>query len=279
MEPEHQKNPGSINTSKKIYNKFGKYYDTLYDRFIDYKLDCDFFEKLFKRHYKSSTNVLKILDLGCGTGNHAIEFARRGYEVTAVDISNTCIESAQRKLSFNKDLEGIVNFKQEDLRFIDYNHEFDLIMAIFGVISYIPEPENLENIFSRIRRSIKPGGLFIGEFWHKPGVPDEFEFTTRSGKSSENLELNRTAKGKRLEGTNTIKVDMEFTLKNAKTGEDLEHFTEIHHLRSFDLNEFEALLNSSSFKMLDFTDADGKNYEYQPVKPKTFAVFFISEAV
>jgi SAM-dependent methyltransferase len=278
MKSGHQKIMNKINTSTEIYSKFGKYYDILYDKFIDYRDDCDFFEELFKRHYDNATNHMKLLDLGCGTGNHAIEFARRGYDVTALDFSETCITTARNKLSNEDGLKGSVDFLMEDLRFLDFKHEFDVVFAVFGVLSYIPESENIGDIFSKIHEGIKPGGLFFGEFWHKPGVPDEFEFTTHSGKPSENLELIRVASGKRLEGTKTIRVDMEFTLINVKTGEDLDNFSEIHHLRCFDLDELKALLGSADLQIVDFMDVDGKNYNFKPVKSKTFTAFFISKA-
>jgi ubiquinone/menaquinone biosynthesis C-methylase UbiE len=37
-----------------------------------------------------------ILDVGCGTGRHAVELARRGYRVTGVDISSGMLEQARQ---------------------------------------------------------------------------------------------------------------------------------------------------------------------------------------
>ncbi len=49
--------------------------------------ECDFIEKEFNYNKK-----LNILDIGCGTGRHAIELAKRGYTVTGIDLSESQIQ-------------------------------------------------------------------------------------------------------------------------------------------------------------------------------------------
>lgn len=59
-------------------NNYALYYDLLYSH-RDVKSETNFLERIFKEY--SSVNVKKILDVGCGTGIHAIELGKRGYEV------------------------------------------------------------------------------------------------------------------------------------------------------------------------------------------------------
>jgi cyclopropane fatty-acyl-phospholipid synthase-like methyltransferase len=56
--------------------------------------ECDFIEKEIS--YKKS---VKILDVGCGTGRHAIELAKRGYAVVGVDLSDGQRAHAKKQLS------------------------------------------------------------------------------------------------------------------------------------------------------------------------------------
>jgi ubiquinone/menaquinone biosynthesis C-methylase UbiE len=37
-----------------------------------------------------------ILDIGCGTGRHAVELAKRGYQITGVDISAGMLQEARK---------------------------------------------------------------------------------------------------------------------------------------------------------------------------------------
>jgi hypothetical protein len=58
---------------------FGKDYSTMYDLLYEdknYDLECDLFEKIF--HDYGTFPVHSILDLECGTRNHALRLAERG---------------------------------------------------------------------------------------------------------------------------------------------------------------------------------------------------------
>jgi len=77
---------------------FGQVYADQYDFLYsdkDYDAECDLLEEVFRRYRDG--NVRTILDLGCGTGNHAIRLARRGYEVTGVDRSPEMLAKAEWK--------------------------------------------------------------------------------------------------------------------------------------------------------------------------------------
>ncbi len=71
---------------------FGSVYAEEYDLFYkdkDYEAECDMIEEIFRSH--AGGQVSTILDLGCGTGNHAISLAHRGYKVTGVDRSSEMV--------------------------------------------------------------------------------------------------------------------------------------------------------------------------------------------
>jgi predicted TPR repeat methyltransferase len=77
---------------------FGQVYANQYDFLYsdkDYEGECDLLEEISRRYGDGS--VCTILDLGCGTGIHAIRLARRGYEVTGVDRSAEMLAKAERK--------------------------------------------------------------------------------------------------------------------------------------------------------------------------------------
>jgi len=57
--------------------------------------ECDAVVALFGKC--GDGRISRILDLGCGTGRHAIEFARRGFDVTGVDFSEAMLTRARER--------------------------------------------------------------------------------------------------------------------------------------------------------------------------------------
>lgn len=69
----------------------------------------------------------KILDVGCGTGRHAIELTRRGYSVTGVDLSENMLRKARENAS-NAGFE--IDFRQADARDLPFKEDFDLVIML-----------------------------------------------------------------------------------------------------------------------------------------------------
>ena len=77
---------------------FGPVYAEHYDLFYqhkDYEAECSFLEAVFQRF--AGQPVRSILDLGCGTGGHALRLAQRGYVVTGVDRSAAMLAEARQE--------------------------------------------------------------------------------------------------------------------------------------------------------------------------------------
>jgi ubiquinone/menaquinone biosynthesis C-methylase UbiE len=102
---------------------------------------------------------LEVLDLGCGTGRHAIWLAGAGARVTAVDFSAGMIEQARGKAG----AEGI-RFLLHDLRErLPFGDEsFDLVICGL-VLEHLRE---LGAFFVEIRRVLKRGGRAVVSGMH-----------------------------------------------------------------------------------------------------------------
>jgi SAM-dependent methyltransferase len=142
---------------------YAGWYDTLYHE-KDYAGECDHLEALFSL---KGVSPKTIIDLGCGTGGHALLLAQRGYIVTAVDRSKDMLQAARAKA----DQGGVtVDFRQEDITRLDWRESFDAAIAMFAVAGYQSGDEDLAAMLSGVWRSLKPGGIFIFDGWHGPGV-------------------------------------------------------------------------------------------------------------
>ncbi len=102
----------------------------------------------------------RILDLACGYGRHALELARRGYDVVGVDITAAYVAEAQRLAREN----GLANvqFICADLREVAFEAEFDVVFNMAdGAIGYLEnDVENLK-LFDLISAALKPGGKHL----------------------------------------------------------------------------------------------------------------------
>ncbi|MBI5679648.1 MAG: class I SAM-dependent methyltransferase [Methanobacterium sp.] len=101
----------------------------------------------------------KILDIGCGTGRHAIELAKRGYNVTGVDLSESMINKAREKA---KNAQINVDFKVGDARNLSFENKFDLvIMLCEGAFPLMETDEMNFEILKNAAKALKKNGKLI----------------------------------------------------------------------------------------------------------------------
>lgn len=116
--------------------------------------ECDFIEKEIQ--YDKNMN---ILDIGCGTGRHAIELAKRGYAVVGIDLSESLLKRAKEKAS-EQNLKIV--FQKHDARELPFLHEFDLvIMLCEGAFPLMETDEMNFQILRNAANALKPKGKLI----------------------------------------------------------------------------------------------------------------------
>jgi len=146
---------------------FGEEYSSAYDYLYqdkDYNKECDFIETFFP---KPLSKVCSILDLGCGTGGHSIILAQRGYNISGVDRSKDMINIAKNK-SDNLNLH--INFINSDIKNINLNKRFDVIISMFSVINYQTTNKTLSEFCKVVKKHLKKDGIFIFDSWYGPAV-------------------------------------------------------------------------------------------------------------
>lgn len=116
--------------------------------------EVDFLEQELE-HDRTRT----VLDIGCGTGRHAIELAARGYQVTGVDLSAAQLARARQKAA----AAGVsVDLRQGDARELAFISEFDLAVVICGGAFPLMETDEMNyRILQGACRALKPGGKLL----------------------------------------------------------------------------------------------------------------------
>lgn len=101
---------------------------------------------------------LDLLDLGCGTGRHALWAAGQGARVTAVDFSEGMLAQARRKPGAER-----VRFLSHDLNQpLPFADDFDLVVS--GLV--LEHLADLQPFFGEVRRVLRPGGRAVISAMH-----------------------------------------------------------------------------------------------------------------
>jgi SAM-dependent methyltransferase len=98
-----------------------------------------------------------MLDLACGTGRHAVELARRGYQVVGFDLSLAMLARASDEAQERRTK---LNFVQGDMREMTFAEQFDGVYCWNTSFGYFEEEKNAL-VVDRIRSALKGGGLFL----------------------------------------------------------------------------------------------------------------------
>jgi SAM-dependent methyltransferase len=98
-----------------------------------------------------------LLDLGCGTGLHAIELTKRGYQVVGYDLSLPMLAKAADEA---QDRKQKINFVQGDMRELAFDEMFDGIYSWNTSFGFFDEEKNGQ-VVSRVHRALKKGGQFL----------------------------------------------------------------------------------------------------------------------
>lgn len=120
--------------------------------------EVDFIEEELKL-----TSGASVLDLGCGTGRHSIELARRGYQLTGVDISPGMLAVARQ----NAEKAGVsINFVESPAQDFSTDQRFDAAISLCeGALCLFADDDNIWGkdmaIFGSMSELLLPGKPFL----------------------------------------------------------------------------------------------------------------------
>ncbi len=107
----------------------------------------------------------RVLDLACGSGDHARRLARRGLTVVGVDIAPSLIAHCNQMAAE----EGLttVRFEQGDMRDLAYEGEFDAVLLLTGSFGFFDDKTN-HDVLTRMARALKSGGRVLIDVFDPP---------------------------------------------------------------------------------------------------------------
>jgi SAM-dependent methyltransferase len=224
--------------SENPFAKYAEYYDALYaDK--DYASESLFIDKILKRYL--GNHPVSILEFGSGTGRHAIELCRLGNSVLGIEPSKAMISAAKSHPGF-KLIEG-------DIRTETEHGSFDACIAMFHVISYLGDLDEVRKAFKNAARNLRRGGLFAFDVWHAPAVK-HIGATDRSKEvKATGFTIRRQATATDFEGTNQVNVNFRISVTDAEG--NTEVITEDHLMRYFWQMELKEIGDECGFSLRD----------------------------
>lgn len=138
-----------------MYDKFAQVYDELM-REIDYKQWGDY---VFRILLNAKTEMKRVLEFGCGTGNITCELAKKDFEVTAVDLSEEMLTVADEKAERN----GLSNvrFFMGDMSSFQIAETFDAVVSCCDSVNYLKNVDDVQSFVFCSKDALKSGGLLL----------------------------------------------------------------------------------------------------------------------
>ena len=195
-----------------MFRETANHYDLIYS-FKDYAAEAAKIEELVEREHPRARS---LLDVACGTGEHARHLAER-FAVDGIDLEPRFVEIARTKVPAGR-------FEVADMRDFDLGIRYDVLQCLFSSIGYLTAAEDVVAALRSFRRHLRPEGLILVEPWI---TPDAFE----EGRTGMVCAEDDVVKICRMNASTRVgrMSRLEFHYLIGGTGE-IEHRTETHDL-------------------------------------------------
>lgn len=137
-----------------LYSKeMAEWYDVMYCDEEATMKEIKFLDDIFKKH-----NVISVLDIACGTGRHALELKRVGYDVVGIDLEPGMIAYARERAE-SENLE--IAFSVQDMRNIKLKAKFDAAIIYFTAFAYLDSNDDVIKSLESINKHLNKNGILI----------------------------------------------------------------------------------------------------------------------
>jgi SAM-dependent methyltransferase len=257
-----------------VFGAYSRYYNLLY-KDKDYAGETEYVAGLIRKH---RPDAITLLDLGCGTGRHALWFSGMGYEVTGVDLSEEMLTAARaQQISLNPQPStssascSSLDFVRGDIRTVRLGRTFDVVISLFHVMSYQTTNDDLRAVFATAREHLNPGGLFIFDCWYGPAVLADRPTVRVKRLGDDDISVIRIAEPVMHPNKNLVDVNYQVFIMD-KASNNVEELREKHTMRYLFAPEIELLCHVSGFRMEEFREFMGnRNPGFE-----TWSTIFIS---
>jgi SAM-dependent methyltransferase len=264
----------NIKIENKAMSSYTGRHALLYDIFYaekNYTKEAFFIQSLVNQHYKNQPSK-KMLELACGTGNHAFELENLDFQIQAFDYSTDMIGRAKEKAI---EKQSKVSFDKGDMRQLpNFDEKFDVAICLFDSIGYVLTNEAITQVFNGVRQNLKDKGIFIFEFWHAPAMLKSFDPVRVKRWKLADREILRISETSIAIPTQTSTVN--YNIYELFPNGTFLHLQEAHQNRFFQLQEMIFLVKNTGFKVVSYFDGYENNTK---IDSQTWHIVMIVEKI
>jgi len=186
-------------------------------------------------HIVPITPGSSLLDMGCGRGRHAIEFAGRGYGITGVDLSARSIDQARKHA---REAGLTIDFRRADMRVPITDKSFDGVLNLFTAFGYFETMDEHQAAIDAMIHPLREDGFFVQDFLNAERVIAELvpEDSREIGDA--------TVSQRRWIENDRIRKEIVFS----QGGQSHTFFESVALLR---LNDFLLMYNTAGLELID----------------------------
>ena len=200
-----------------MFSASAEFYDLIYSTFKDYRREAAQIASLLRRF---NPQCKTVLDVACGTGEHARLLAVQGFVVDGVDLDPAFVRIAARKHPAGR-------FFEADMSDFYLSDRYDAVLCLFSSIGYLQTLDRVARALACFREHLAPGGVIVIEPWFAPGGLDPARVSRQTGEAN-GVRVSRVSRVE-IEGSlSRLRVDYEIT-----DGMGTRHTSEVQELGLF----------------------------------------------
>jgi SAM-dependent methyltransferase len=165
-----------------------------------------------------------VLDVACGTGEHAQRLAALGFDVAGVDLDPAFVRIARQKHPPGR-------FFEADMSDFQLPHRYDAVLCLFSSIGYLKTLDRVVRALACFREHLAPGGVIVVEPWFPPGVLDTARVARNTGEAN-GVRVSRVCRMEVDDRLSRLNFDYEI-----EEGGVIRHASEVHQLGLFTTEE------------------------------------------
>jgi ubiquinone/menaquinone biosynthesis C-methylase UbiE len=215
-----------------MFSESAEFYDAIYASFKDYRAEAARVAALLRTLQPQCRTVL---DVGCGTGEHARLLAADGFIVDGLDLDPGLIRIAARKHPSGR-------FVVADMSAFQLSHRYDAILCLFSSLGYLLTLDRVRQALECFRRHLAPEGVVVVEPWFTPGVLEHGRVMQHTVESN----------GVRISRVSRMEIDgvashlhFEYEIRDAS---GTRHVSETHDLGLFTRDELQRTFEEAGLR-------------------------------